>query len=131
MSSNGAKSRWLFFTNHFQVLLVVAREPDGRLRTIADEVGITERAAHRILTDLAREGYITVSKRGRRNHYRVNPDTRLRHPGNDGIPLEPLVDLINQTAGDLRAAAREQPDRARIESRDALAGSTRDHIAAS
>jgi predicted ArsR family transcriptional regulator len=108
VSSDGARSRWLFFTNHFQVLLTVAREPDGRLRTIADEVGITERAAHRILTDLAREGYISVAKHGRRNHYRVNPGTRLRHPGNDGIPLEPLVELIIETAGSLRTAARLQ-----------------------
>jgi DNA-binding IclR family transcriptional regulator len=98
MSSGDSTSRWLFFTNHFQVLLVVARQPDARLRTVADEVGITERAAHRILTDLAREHYITVTKRGRRNHYRVNRDTRLRHPGNHGVPLEPLVTLINKTA---------------------------------
>ena len=45
---------WTFFTNHFHVLLVVARHPDARLRSVADEVGITERAAHRILGDLVR-----------------------------------------------------------------------------
>ena len=61
MSSNG-KPEWQFFTNHFKILLYVARHPDARLRTIADEVLITERAAHRILGQLIEEGYVTVTK---------------------------------------------------------------------
>ena len=92
---------WTFFSNHFHVLLVVARHPDARLRTVADEVGITERAAHRILSDLAEEGYLTVTKHGRRNHYRVNEGTRLRHEANRDVPLTPLVSFINDNARDL------------------------------
>ncbi len=73
-----ASRQWHFFTNHFHVLLVVARHLYARLRAVADEVGITERAAHRILRDLSRAGYLIVTKRGRGNHYRLNEDTRLR-----------------------------------------------------
>ena len=100
---------WTFFTNHFHVLLVVARHPDARLRTVADEVGITERAAHRILADLAEEGYLTVTKHGRRNHYRLIEGTRLRHAANKDVPLAPLVDFINDNARDLHPETAVQP----------------------
>jgi DNA-binding IclR family transcriptional regulator len=93
---------WFFFTNHFHALLYVARHPDARLRTIADEIGITERAAHRILTELSRSGYVAVTKTGRRNHYRVNPDTHLRHHANLNVPLQPLLAIINAAARDER-----------------------------
>jgi DNA-binding IclR family transcriptional regulator len=99
---------WRFFTNHFEVLLYVARHPDARLRIVADEVGITERAAHRLLTQLVAEGYLTVNKAGRRNHYRVSPGTTLRHRANAGVPLQPLVDIVNAGARDLHA---EEADR--------------------
>jgi DNA-binding IclR family transcriptional regulator len=98
---------WTFFSNHFHVLLVVARHPDARLRTVADEVGITERAAHRILADLAEDGYLTVTKHGRRNHYRLNEGTRLRHEANKDVPLMPLVGFINENARDLHAETAE------------------------
>ncbi len=103
------RKRWTFFSNHFHVLLVVARHPDARLRTVADEVGITERASHRILADLAEEGYITVTKRGRRNHYRVNDGTRLRHEANKDVPLTPLMSFINDNARDLYPDTAEEP----------------------
>ena len=92
--------RWFFFTNHFHALLYVARNPDARLRTVADEIGVTERAAHRILTELSRSGYLTITKNGRRNHYRVMPGAHLRHESNVNVPLEPLVELVNATARD-------------------------------
>jgi len=92
---------WRFFSNHFEVLLYVARHPDARIRTVADEVGITERAAHRILTQLAQGGYITATKKGRRNHYRVNRGTTLRHRANLAVPLQPLLDIVNPLATDL------------------------------
>jgi DNA-binding IclR family transcriptional regulator len=100
MSSND-NGHWRFFTNHFEILLYIARNPDARLRTIASQVGITERAAHRLLGQLADEGYVEVSKRGRRNHYRVRPGTTLRHRANLGVPLEPLLDIVNLRAQDL------------------------------
>jgi DNA-binding IclR family transcriptional regulator len=110
MSSNG-EQEWRFFTNHFEVLLYVARHPDARLRTVAFEVGITERAAHRILSHLTEAGYINVSKTGRRNHYRVNPGTTLRHRANLGVPLQPLLELINPLAQDLLTDSPPQDKR--------------------
>ena len=102
MSSNG-RPDWRFFTNHFETLLYVARHPEARLRTVAEEVGITERAAHRILSQLTAEGYVSVSKTGRRNHYRVNPRKTLRHRANQAVPIQPLLELVNPLAQDLHA----------------------------
>ena len=76
----GTGRPWMFLTNHGFVLLVIAREPDIRVRDIAEQVGITERATQTILRDLADAGFVTVVKRGRRNAYEVRPDKRMRHP---------------------------------------------------
>jgi hypothetical protein len=64
--------QWSFLTNHAQVLLCVAHDPDMRLRDIGDTVGITERAAHRIVAELAAAGYLARERKGRRNRYSVN-----------------------------------------------------------
>ena len=69
---------WTFLTNHAHVLLTIAAEPEIRIRDIASEVGITERAAHRIVADLEEAGYLKVTKVGRRNEYVV---LRERHHG--------------------------------------------------
>ncbi|WP_433304170.1 helix-turn-helix transcriptional regulator [Actinoplanes sp. CA-030573] len=71
---------WTFLTNHSHVLLCVAREPDIRHRDLAERVGITERAAQRIVADLIEAGYLTSVREGRRNRYDLNPDLPLRHP---------------------------------------------------
>jgi DNA-binding IclR family transcriptional regulator len=71
--------QWTFLTNHAQVLLCLARDPEIRLRDIAERVGITERAAQRIVSDLVTEGYVTRTKTGRRNQYGVHPELPLRH----------------------------------------------------
>jgi len=63
---------WTFMTNHAQVLVCIARDPGIRLRDIGERVGITERAAHRIVVELADAGYITRQRDGRRNHYTIN-----------------------------------------------------------
>ena len=76
---NGAPP-WTFLTNHAQTLLCIAQDPDIRLREIGDAVGISERAAHRIVGELADAGYLTRSKNGRRNRYTVNSRRRLPDP---------------------------------------------------
>ena len=75
--SNG----WKFFTNHALVLLAVAADPEILLREIAEAVGITERAAHRIIGDLEDGGYISRERKGRRNYYQVHPEAVLSQPG--------------------------------------------------
>ena len=79
-SSGGATSGWDFLTNHAHVLLCVADDPGIRLRDIAVAVGITERGAHKILSELVDDGYVLRERQGRRNRYTVKPDLPLRHP---------------------------------------------------
>ncbi len=71
---------WSFLTNHAQVLLCIAHDPGVRLREIGDAVGITERAAHRIVAELADAGYISRSRNGRRNHYTIHAHVPLPDP---------------------------------------------------
>ncbi len=77
------------------MLLYLAREHNFRLRDIAERVGITERAAHRIVSELCEEGYLTRHRLGARNYYEVNADLPLRHPYEEdhtvGELLAPLL----------------------------------------
>jgi DNA-binding MarR family transcriptional regulator len=68
---------WTFLSNHGQVLLCIARDPCVRLREIGDQVGITERAAHRIVRELADAGYLRRERNGRRNRYAITTDRGL------------------------------------------------------
>ena len=76
----GGMGQWTFLTNHAHVLLCVARESDTRLRRIADCVGITERATHRIISELVEAGYLTKHRLGRQSFYEIHPELPLRHP---------------------------------------------------
>jgi predicted ArsR family transcriptional regulator len=99
MSSDRAPS-WSFLTNHAQVLLCIAQDPGIRLRQIGESVGITERAAHRIVVELAAAGYISRRRNGRRNHYTIQSH----------LPLpDPLA--RQQKIGDLLAVLARQPAR--------------------
>jgi hypothetical protein len=71
---------WRLFSNHGLALLCVARQPTSRLREIADCVGITERAAHRIVCDLVDGGYLVKHRVGNRNSYKLRPDVPIRDP---------------------------------------------------
>ena len=78
------------------MLLCIARDPDIRLRDIAARVGITERAAQRILADLVGAGYVDRQREGRRNRYTVNPDLRMRHPAQEGHDIGEMLDLLRR-----------------------------------
>ena len=80
-------------TNHMRVLLCLAEEPTVRVRDIADRIEITERAAQRIIADLAEAGYITRERVGRRNRYTVNRELALRHVSQLGQAIGPLLDV--------------------------------------
>lgn len=71
---------WTFLSNHAHVLIVLAREPDLRMRDMAERIGITQRAVQRIVADLAQEGYLVCIRCGRRNTYRIDRARMLRHP---------------------------------------------------
>src|SRR5512133_2154893 len=92
--SSPAPARWDFLTNHAHVLVCVAHDPGIRLRDIAAAVGITERAAHRILSELVDEGYVLRERHGRRNRYKVKPELPLRHPLVQDREVGDLLDVL-------------------------------------
>jgi predicted ArsR family transcriptional regulator len=73
-------ANWTFLTNHARVLLCIASDPGVRLRDIAASLGITERSAYGIVTDLAEAGYVVKQKDGRRNRYQVQVHLPLPEP---------------------------------------------------
>jgi DNA-binding IclR family transcriptional regulator len=83
-----------FFTNHVHVLLLIAREAGLRMRELAAEVGITERAVQRIVEDLTAAGYLVVTKEGRRNRYQVARQMPLRHRVEAHRTVGELIDFV-------------------------------------
>ena len=86
-------SNWNFITNHGQVLAGIAVRMATTAREIGDAVGITERAAHRIIRDLETEGYVSKTKVGRTNAYRIHADVPLKDDVTDAAVGELLVAL--------------------------------------
>jgi uncharacterized membrane protein len=93
-SRSTAPSQWTFLTNHAHVLLAIARNRDVRLREIASQVGITERAVQKIIAELEATGIVTKSRDGRRNHYEVHTGASLRHPLEAHRTVESLVRML-------------------------------------
>ena len=81
-------------TNHGHVMVCVARDCEMRLRDIADCVGITERAAQRIVRELEDDGYLTRKRVGRRNIYQVHPEVPLRHELEREVPVGKLLAAV-------------------------------------
>jgi len=97
MSTQPGGRGWQFVTNHTQVLLCIARDPNVRLRDIAEAVGITVGSAQRILADLVEAGFVERERHGRRNRYRVNHDSpMLRHAAQDGQEIGGLLELLRR-----------------------------------
>jgi len=109
MSSNERKT-WTFVTNHTQVLLCLAQDPQVRLRDVAARVGITERAAQRILADLVEAGYVDRKRIGRRNAYTIKRDVAMRHVAQLGHEIGDLLDVLT-SAERLESPGSEGPDR--------------------
>jgi DNA-binding MarR family transcriptional regulator len=88
-------STWTFLTNHTHVLLCIAQDSGIRLREIAARVGITERAAQRIVSDLEAGGYVERTRVGRRNRYRIDLALSLRHPLEAHLAIGELLDVLD------------------------------------
>ena len=86
---------WTFLSNHAHVLLCVARDATMRIRDIALEVGITERAVRHVLSDLEEAGYIKRVRTGRRNSYQIDESLRLRHPLEHHKTIADLIRAIH------------------------------------
>ncbi|MEW6183017.1 MAG: AsnC family transcriptional regulator [Bacillota bacterium] len=87
---------WSFLTNHGLALTYIGRYPDSTGLAIAQAVGITERAARKIVADLLTEHYIQREKVGRRNRYRLNTSLPLKHPVERTVTVGELLGLLQR-----------------------------------
>jgi MarR family len=85
---------WSFLTNHGRVLLCIAHDPGVRLRDIAARVGITERSAYGIVTDLAAAGYVIKQKDGRRNRYQIQAHMPLPEPTSQQLAIGEVLAVL-------------------------------------
>ena len=87
-------AEWSFLTNHARVLVCIAHDPGVRLRDIASTLGITERSAYGIVTDLTEAGYVVKAKDGRRNRYQIQPHLPLRETLTRERTIGEVLDLL-------------------------------------
>jgi len=90
-------SNWTLFSNHGHVLVCLARDPESRLRDVAAEVGITERAVQKIVRDLQDGNMVSITKNGRRNRYQIHTRQSLRHDLEAHCTLGDLIDFVNES----------------------------------
>lgn len=90
-------------TNHAEALLCVARTPGTRIKDIAECIGVTERAAHRIVCELETDGYLTRHRVGRRNFYEVHPDLPVGHTADSGVTVSSLLKALLPSRRDTAA----------------------------
>lgn len=86
---------WTFLSNHAHVLLVLAADPEVRLRDVAERVRITERAVQKIVAELESAGVLSRHRDGRRNRYEVHTDRPLRHPVESHRTLADLIRMVH------------------------------------
>ena len=111
--SDQCMSNWTLFSNHGHVLVCLARDSESRLRDVAVDVGITERAVQKIVRDLQDSGMVSVTKHGRRNRYQINNRQSLRHDLEANCTLGGLIDFINKSKPDrgvIEKAGSAEPD---------------------
>lgn len=85
---------WAFVTSHGAMLIEVARTPDATVRDLAERAQLTERQAHRVLSDLVEGGYVHRERVGRRNRYRVNEEAPMRHPSLSSHRIGEMLDVL-------------------------------------
>ena len=101
-------SEWSFLTNHARILVCIAHDPGVRLRDLAATVGITERSAFAIVTDLTAAGYVVKAKDGRRNRYQIQGHLPLREAIGRERTIGEVLDVLADTGthGPARRARR-------------------------
>jgi len=87
-------TEWGFMTNHLHALYCVARHPGIRIREIAEFVGVQERAAHWLVSDLVEGGYLTRRRVGSRNFYELDPTLPLRRQGLDEVAVGEILEVL-------------------------------------
>ncbi|MFF4038395.1 MULTISPECIES: ArsR family transcriptional regulator [unclassified Streptomyces] len=101
---------WTFLTSHARVLASVADNHNARIRDIAARCRLTERAVQKIISDLESDGYLSHTRNGRVNQYRVDPSKVMRHPAEAGLTVAALLSMLvrdeaeRQSSGDQAAS---------------------------
>ena len=85
---------WTFFSNYAHVLVCLAQDPAARLRDVAERVGITERAAQRIVGHLEEARVLSKQRDGRRNRYSIDMTQPLRHPLESHRTIGSLLTMV-------------------------------------
>ena len=98
--------RWGFLTKHAHALLCVAHDPGTRLRDVATALGVTERSAHKIVSDLVDAGYVTRERQGRRNRYEIKHEATIHDPLGGDREIGELLELLLKPSDSSIAAAR-------------------------
>lgn len=93
---------WGFVTNYGLVLAAIAKKPSSTAREIGDDVGITERTAHKIINDLKAEGYVVKTKVGRQNEYQIKPDMPMKN-GPSAASVRELLSMLGWKQEERRA----------------------------
>ncbi|MFJ7336935.1 helix-turn-helix transcriptional regulator [Streptomyces sp. NPDC101110] len=91
---------WTFLTNHARVLAAIADNHSARIRDIAAHCRLTERAVQKIIADLEQDGYLSHTREGRTNTYRIDPGKVLRHPAEAGLTVASLMSLLVKDEAD-------------------------------
>ena len=95
-SSGDGSPAWSLLTNHGHVLACIATDPDARMRDVAEAVGITERTAGQIVSDLERAGYLRRVRVGRRNRYEIDGQRKVPTPRLRAMTVTQLLGLLLQ-----------------------------------
>lgn len=93
------RTAWTFLSNHAHVLVAITRQPEARVRDIAELVGITERAVLQILADLEASGTILRTRIGRRTRYEIDRSVALRHPLEHHRTVGDIIRLVDARPG--------------------------------
>ena len=88
--------QWTFFSNHGHVFFLLARDQRITIRQVAQAVGITERSVIAIINDLVNDGYLSREKIGRSNQYTALPGKTLRHPLEQNVCVDSLVEALSE-----------------------------------
>lgn len=99
---------WNFLTNHGRALLLIAADPDARLRDLAESLGVTERTAFGLVNDLTAADYVVKEKDGRRNRYRLRMDLPIADPAARERTVGEIVDLLVERRRPPRGAAADR-----------------------
>ena len=88
------EKNWTFLSNHGHVMVQLNQNPEMKVKDLAERVGVTERRTQTILAELEEAGYISVTRNGRRNIYKVNQNLKFRHPSESNKSIGLLLKIF-------------------------------------